>query len=193
MKGSSVRVKDAPAQPETQQARAPAEVPAEVPAQGSVSAQAFRDGMSHVAGAVHVVATARNGVRAGFTATAVSSLSDRPAMLLLCANAASETTAAIVENGLFSVNTLAFEDAALAERFAGRTGLKGEARFEGPRWDVLATGAPILDGSLVSFDCRVVSAEVVATHRLIVGEVVALREGLRRRALVYRERAFQGL
>lgn len=178
MRGSMVRARDASAQAE---GTAP------------VSPQAFRDGMSHVAGAVHVVATAREGIRAGFTATAVSSISDRPPLLLVCANAASETTAAIIENGIFTVNTLAFDDAALAERFAGRTGVRGEERFEGERWGALATGAPALDGALVTFDCRLVSSQVAATHRLLVGEVVAVREGLRRRALVYRERAFQAL
>lgn len=178
MRGSRVKVKDATVRTEE---LAP------------VSPRSFRDAMSHVAGAVHIVATTRDGARAGFTATAVASVSDRPPLMLICANAASETTAAIVENGVFTVNTLAFDDAGLAERFAGRTGLKGEARFETERWDTLATGAPALDGALVTFDCRLVSAEMASTHRLIVGEVVAVREGLRRRALVYRERAFQGL
>ncbi|TVR06094.1 MAG: flavin reductase [Salinarimonadaceae bacterium] len=157
-----------------------------------MSPQTFRDAMSHVAGAVHIVATARDGAPAGFTATAVAAVSDQPPMMLVCANADSETTATILETGNFSINTLAFEDAALAEIFAGRTGVRGAARFEAERWGVLATGAPALERALVTFDCRVVSAGVAATHRLIVGEVVAVREGLRRRALVYRERAFQG-
>ncbi|HMB10183.1 flavin reductase, partial [Saliniramus sp.] len=95
----------------------------------------YRDAMSHVAGAVHVVATADATARSGFTATAVASVSDRPPTLVVCANAGSATTRAILESGIFSVNTLAFDDAMLAEIFAGRTELSGDDRFAEGRWD----------------------------------------------------------
>jgi flavin reductase len=153
----------------------------------------YRDAMSHVAGAVHVVATADGAGRCGFTATAVASVSDRPPTLLVCANAGSATTRAIIEAGRFSVNTLAFDDEVLAETFAGRTELRGDARFASGRWGELETGAPVLNDALVAFDCRLRESPLVATHHLLIGEVVAVRNGLRRRALVYRERAFVGL
>ena len=75
----------------------------------------------------------RNGAtRAGFTATAVASVSDRPPTLLLCANGGPPAPRpdALLRNGVFSVNTLSFDDEALAEVFAGRTELQGDARFE---------------------------------------------------------------
>jgi len=153
----------------------------------------FRDAMSRVAGAVHVVTTGGPQGRGGFTATAVASVSDRPATLLVCANAASRSAERLVANGAFCVNTLAWEDEPLASVFAGRGDLKGEDRFRLGRWTTLATGSPALASSLVSFDCRVVDARPVATHLVVVGEVAAVRVGLRRRALIYRERAFQGL
>ena len=153
----------------------------------------YRDAMSHVAGAVHVVTTSDGVSRCGFTATAVASVSDRPPTLLVCANAGSATTRAIITAGRFCVNTLAFDDEALAETFAGRTELRGDARFAEGRWGTLETGAPVLDEALVSFDCRLRESPLVATHHLLIGEVVAVRHGLRRRALVYRERAFIGL
>ncbi len=153
----------------------------------------YRNAMSHVAGAVHLVATSDGKARNGFTATAIASVSDRPPTLVVCANADSETTRAILEAGLFSVNTLSFDDEALAEVFAGRTELRGDARFEEGRWSRLETGAPVLLDALVAFDCRLQQSPLVATHHLLVGEVVAVRYGRRRRALIYRERAFIGL
>ncbi|MCC5977370.1 MAG: flavin reductase [Salinarimonas sp.] len=159
----------------------------------SLESREYRDAMSHVAGAVHVVATSDGATRGGFTATAVASVSDRPPTLVVCANAASETTRAILDSGIFSVNALAFDDEMLAEIFAGRTELRGDRRFAEGRWETLETGAPILKDALVAFDCRLRQSPLVATHHLLVGEVVAVRYGLRRRALIYRERAFTGL
>jgi flavin reductase len=153
----------------------------------------FKQAMSHVAGAVHVVTTSNGTQRAGFTATAVTAVSDHPPTLLVCANAGSMSTQALIENGVFCVNTLAFDDEPLADIFAGRTELRGDARFGDGAWETLETGSPALSSALVAFDCRVLSAEVVATHHVVIGQVVGLREGRQRRALVYRNRAFQAL
>lgn len=160
---------------------------------GDLEPRVYRDAMSHVAGAVHIVATSDGVTRAGFTATAVASVSDRPPTLLICANAASPSTEALLRNGVFSVNTLSFDDEALAEVFAGRTELQGDARFEEGRWTEPMTGAPLLKGALVAFSCRVIKADFIHTHHVVIGEVMGVRHDLRRRALIYRERAFQGI
>lgn len=153
----------------------------------------FREAMSRVPGAVHVVTTRAGAERAGFTATAVTAVSDHPPTLLVCANAASDSTQALVRNGIFCVNALSWEDEPVASVFAGRTELRGEARFAHGRWTALATGAPALETALVSFDCRLLSAELVGTHHVAIGEVVDVRVGRHARALVYRERAFHGM
>lgn len=159
----------------------------------TVEPERFREAMSRVPGAVHVVTTRSAQARAGFTATAVTAVSDHPPTLLVCANAASESTQALVTNGVFCVNTLSWEDEPLATLFAGRTELHGDARFAQGRWTTLATGAPALESALVALDCRVLSAEVVGTHHVVIGEVLDVRVGRHARALVYRERAFHGL
>lgn len=153
----------------------------------------FREAMSRVPGAVHVVTTRAGASRAGFTATAVTAVSDHPPTLLVCANAGSESAQALVRNGIFCVNALSWEDEPVASVFAGRTELRGDARFGQNRWTALATGAPVLETALVSFDCRLLSAEVVGTHHVVIGEVVDARVGRHARALVYRERAFHGV
>ena len=47
---------------------------------------AFRDGMALLAGAVNVITTDGPHGRAGFTATAVCSVTDQPPTLLVCMN-----------------------------------------------------------------------------------------------------------
>src|SRR5215216_6054448 len=109
-----------------------------------IDARRFRDGMSRVAASVHVVTTDGPAGRAGFTATAMTPVTDSPASLLVCANAAGQSATFLEANGVFCVNTLADEDVAIADAFAGRAELHGRDRFTVGRWDTLATGSPLL-------------------------------------------------
>lgn len=150
----------------------------------------FREGMSRVAGAVHIVTTQGEAGLAGFTATAVTPVTDEPASLLVCINKSGQSAPAILGNGFFCVNTLAADDRALAETFAGRTERRGLERFALGTWEKLATGAPALTSSIVSFDCKVADARIVASHHVIIGEVVTLRLGQPRQALIYHGRLY---
>ncbi|MEN5080926.1 flavin reductase [Bosea sp. TWI1241] len=154
------------------------------------SAHDFRDAMARVASAAHLVTTAGAGGRAGLTATAVASVSDAPPTVLVCVSAGSRTLAAIEANGVFCVNTLAEADRELAAVFAGQRGLFGEARFGAGQWRALTTGAPALASALAAFDCRLVATHAVATHRILIGEVVGLGGGGAGPGLIYRERHF---
>lgn len=153
----------------------------------------FREGMSRVAAAVHVVTTDGMAGIAGFTATAVTHVTDDPASLLVCVNTAARSAQALLANGVFCVNTLTADDQDLANIFAGRTELQGPDRFSKGEWDKLVTGAPVLTTSLVSFDCRLSDARVVATHHVIIGEIVNIRLGERKPALVYQGRLYHEL
>ena len=62
--------------------------------------------MSRLGAAVHVVTTAGLAGKTGFTATAVSSVTDQPAMLLVCVNRRSASAPVLMQNGVFCVNTL---------------------------------------------------------------------------------------
>ena len=100
--------------------------------------------MSRVAAAVHVVTTDGSAGKAGFTATAVTPVTDSPASLLVCVNTAARSARALMENRVFCVNTLGASDTELADVFASRSALQGAARFGIGRWGVLTTGAPLL-------------------------------------------------
>ena len=153
----------------------------------------FREGMSRVAAAVHVVTTDGPAGKAGFTATAVTPVTDSPASLLVCVNTAARSAQALMGNRVFCVNCLGASDVALADVFASRSALQGAERFGIGRWGVLTTGAPLLETSLVSFDCRLSDARVVATHHVIIGEILGIRLGENAAGLVYRERTYHGL
>ncbi len=155
-------------------------------------ALAFREAMAQVASAAHIVTTLGASGRAGLTATAVASVSDAPPTVLVCIDGASRTLAAIEESGIFCVNTLSAADHELATVFSGQSGLTGEDRFGIGEWGELSTGAPVLASALASFDCRVAAVHRVATHRIVIGQVVALGGGGSGPGLVYRHRRFGG-
>jgi flavin reductase len=157
----------------------------------TVAAATFREAMSRLGAAVHVITTAGPAGKAGATATAVCSVSDAPPTLLMCLNRRTQTNPVVVENGVFCVNTLGEGGAEIADIFAGRTGVRGLDRFATGEWMVLTTGSPLLSTAVVAFDCRIVEVRAVASHNVFFGAVEAVRLGPAGPALVYHERAYK--
>jgi flavin reductase (DIM6/NTAB) family NADH-FMN oxidoreductase RutF len=151
----------------------------------------FRDAMSRLGAAVHVVTTAGPAGKSGFTATAVCSVSDQPPTLLVCLNRRSQNAPVLQQNRVLCINTLAADHEEIANVFAGRTGAFLADRFQSGNWLTLATGAPVLDSAVVAFDCRVVDIKQVASHNVIFAAVEAVRFGPGGAALVYHDRAYK--
>jgi flavin reductase (DIM6/NTAB) family NADH-FMN oxidoreductase RutF len=145
----------------------------------------FRLAMREFASGVALVTTGRGEQRTGCTATSLCSLSLDPPSLIVCMALTSSTLPRIRANGTFGVNILAGADAEFADRFAGRTGLKGSARFAQGDWTTLVTGAPLLRGALACIDCAVEEVFERHTHALIIGRVAAVRRGGAAAALVH--------
>src|SRR6202047_5170040 len=139
-----------------------------VPGQGLDPAR-FRDAMSRVAAAVHIVTTNGPAGLAGITATSVASITDEPPMMLFCINKTSPSAVRIIENGVFCINTLSAVHEPLADIFAGRTGHRLGERFTQGAWTKLVTGCPVLRGAAAAFDCRLVEAKEVMTHFVMIG------------------------
>jgi flavin reductase len=152
---------------------------------------AFRQGMSRLGAAVHVITTEGLAGKTGFTATAVCSVSDAPPTLLVCLNRRSDSAPPLLANKVFCVNTLAAGEEAVADAFAGRTGLKGSDRFASGEWITLATGSPVLASAAVAFDCRMLEVRSVASHYVIFGAVAEVRLGPSAEALVYHDRLYK--
>jgi flavin reductase len=157
----------------------------------SVEPGVFREAMSRLGAAVHVVTTAGPAGKAGFTATAVCSVSDQPAMLLVCLNRGSSSAPILTQNGVFCVNTLGASEEKIADLFAGRGSASRSERFSVGEWTSLKTGAPVLASSVVAFDCRTIEIKAVASHYVVFGVVEAVRLGPSGSALVYHERAYK--
>ena len=71
---------------------------------------------------------------------------------------------------------------AVAERAGGR--------FEGLAFETASTGAPILPGTAVALDCRVVAAHAAGDHVIYVGEVEWARVDESREPLLYASGAY---
>jgi|SRR6516162_1403493 len=159
----------------------------------TIEPAAFREAMSRLGAAVHVITTAGPGGKIGTTATAVCSVSDAPPTLLVCLSRRGRTNPIVVENGVFCVNTLGSAGAGIADVFAGRTGVQGSDRFATGDWIVLTTGSPVLASSVIAFDCRIVEVRSVASHNVFFGAVETVRLGPAGPVLVYHERAYKHL
>ncbi|MEI4473996.1 flavin reductase [Frigidibacter sp. MR17.24] len=141
--------------------------------QDPVARDLFREGMSRLAGAVNIITTETATGLVGFTASAVCSVSDAPPTLLVCVNNGSSVAAAFRAATALCVNTVGPRHAELARLFGGRTPM--EDRFARAVWHRGATGAPMLDEALVSFDTRVTERAEVATHSVLFCQVVDVR------------------
>jgi flavin reductase len=151
----------------------------------------FREAMSRLGAAVHVVTTAGPEGKTGFTATAVCSVSDQPATLLVCLNRGSKSAPLLRNNGVLCVNTLRAGEENIADVFAGRTGARAADRFSAGEWTTLTTGSPVLTSAVVALDCRVVEVKAVASHDVYFAVVEAIHSGPPGPALVYHDRAYK--
>jgi 4-nitrophenol 2-monooxygenase / 4-nitrocatechol 4-monooxygenase, reductase component len=132
-----------------------------------LGSEEFRGVIGRFASGVTVITTAHDGGDFGTTASAVSSVSLQPPMLLVCMNQASNTGQAITAAHRFAVNVLGEEQSDLAVRFAGQS----PDKFHGVAIERTAEGLPVLFGSLATLECRVVQQIKAATHVIFLAEV----------------------
>lgn len=157
-----------------------------------VNRQTYREAMARFGAAVSVITTDGPAGRFGFTASAVCSVTDDPATLLVCVNRRNDSHAPLLANGVLCVNTLAAGQEAISGVFGGGEESQ-DKRFAAGHWHTLDTGAPVLDGAVVAFDCRISQMTEVATHTVVFAQVVALQHGATHDGLVYFGRAYHPL
>ncbi len=102
------------------------------------------------------------------TATAFTSVSLEPPIVLACMSAASRTSAAVRASGAFAVNILAASQETIARRFAQRT----DDKFAGVPWTEGPKALPILDGALATVACTIRSITDAGTHLVVLGDVL---------------------
>jgi flavin reductase (DIM6/NTAB) family NADH-FMN oxidoreductase RutF len=154
--------------------------------------QQFLVGMSHAACTVNVVTTDGVAGRHGVTVSAMVSVSaDTPQpTLLVCIHHMSPVAEAVLKNGVFCVNVLRDDQAHISDRFAGRSTVRGAAKFDCATWTTQVTGAPRVIDSLVAFDCRVTASERVGSHFVVFGSVQDIFVAGGGAPLIYANRAY---
>ncbi|HEY0851699.1 MAG TPA: flavin reductase family protein [Bradyrhizobium sp.] len=150
-----------------------------------VSADDFRNAMRRLAGGVSVITVGRGRDISGMTVTSVTSLSVEPPALIVGVNRSASSWPLIRRHGFFGVNVLNADQLDIAERFAGKDGLKGAARFAGAEWFTRASGVPLLAGALAAIDCEVEEVVERHSHAIVIGRVLDLAVSLRSAALAY--------
>lgn len=141
----------------------------------------FRRSIGHFASGVAVITTSHGSQDFGMTASAVTSLSLEPPMLVVCINRKAPTHEAVRSRDRFAVNVLARHQERLARHFA----TPSSDKFAGVEVTTGELGMPLLDGCVANFECEVVSKATGGTHTIFIAEVLTAMAHSRRDPLLY--------
>lgn len=136
----------------------------------SVDQHAFREALGRFASGVTVVTTVLDGIDHAMTASAFTSVSLDPPLVLICSHKTSRFHEAVVESGFWGVSILAEEARDASAWFAhrGRPLENQLAHFTYSRGE---SGAALLDDSLAWLECRTTAIHDGGDHAIMVGEV----------------------
>ena len=157
----------------------------------SIDRDLFKSALRRWASGVTIVTTRAGGQLAGMTASAFSSVSLAPPLVLVCIEKKAHTLPLLEESGIFAVNMLAHDQRELADRFAA-TGNEAQ-RFDGIVCRSGPTGAPWLPDTLAVLDCRVAAAHDAGDHIIYVGSVEAAEFAASRQPLLHYDAKYRAL
>lgn len=138
------------------------------------SAKEFRSTLGAFATGVTVITTRGEAHDFGMTATAFSSVSLDPPLVLVCVITGSTGADLIPRNGVFAANILSSSQEAISNYFASRDRPRGRDAFADIPHREVVTGAPVIDGAAAYLDCRLAETHESGDHLIFIGEVVAL-------------------
>jgi flavin reductase (DIM6/NTAB) family NADH-FMN oxidoreductase RutF len=128
----------------------------------------FRAALRSFAAGVTVVTTRdREGRPSGLTASAFTSVSLDPPLVLVCVDHAATAHPDLRDRGWFAINVLRREQEALSRRFA----VSGGDKFRGVPCHEGRTGLPLLDDALATLECRIVDTHEAGDHTIFIGQV----------------------
>ena len=134
----------------------------------------FRAAMGRFATGVTVITTRTGDRDHAMTASALTSVSLEPLLVLVCVEREARFHDAVVEAGIWGISVLSSHDRPAADWLATRgRPLHGQldriAHHPGPE-----TGVALLDGALSTFECRTTEVHPGGDHSIVVGEVVSV-------------------
>ena len=124
---------------------------------------------SFAAGVTVVTTVGDNGAPYGLTATAFTSVSIDPPLVLVCVDKKAESHSHFHTSRIFAVNFLALGQEDLSRRFA----VSGGDKFGDLVTSSATSGAPLLTGTLGYVDCRTVTVVDAGDHTVFIGQVEA--------------------
>lgn len=137
-----------------------------------VAAHDYIRAISCAATPVSIVSTRARDTRWGQTVSAVSRVSDEPAILGVCINRRSPINAAITSTGSFNVSLLGYEQRCVADSFAGRQLTeRSPFTFLDDEWRDGLNGLPVFIDSVAAFECELHTVTTVGSHHLYLGQV----------------------
>ena len=131
----------------------------------NIEPQEFRNIIGHFMSGVSVITTTLDEKQYGLTASAVTSLSLEPPMLIVCINQSAGTSHAVSQTKQFVVNILHEEQGSIAKQFA----TPSDDKFKGIEIEKTATGLPVLADCHVSIACELVEEHIGGTHKIFIG------------------------
>jgi flavin reductase ActVB len=136
---------------------------------GTIHPDLFRRAMTRFASGVTIVTTLdADGRRWGFTASAFTSLSLEPPLVLVCLDRRADSHPAFSSAPGYVINVLGREHELLARQFA----TKEIDKFAGDAFRPgLRDGLPVLDDALVSLKCRSHACHDGGDHTILIGQV----------------------
>lgn len=134
----------------------------------SIDPAEFRQAMAGFPSGVTIVTTLDgDGAIAGFTASAFSSLSLDPALVLVCPALTSATYPHLVSRQSFAIHILAAGQQDLAMAFAS----KGTDKVAALDWSLSELGNPVLPGVACVIECTLWREYEGGDHAIVVGAV----------------------
>ena len=128
----------------------------------------FRSVLGRFASGITVITTHdENGHDHGMTASAFSSLSLDPPLVLVCIANDATMAPVLAQASTFAVNMLTDAQELLSQRFAGKV----DDRFTGIGYTRGKLGDVLLDEVLAWMQCRVVARHPAGDHVILVGQV----------------------
>ena len=150
--------------------------------------QNFIDAMRGFATTVNVVSSRKLEERQAMTASAVTSLSLSPPMILVCINKKAAIHKILELDDNFCINILCSDQQEIAQICSGKE--EGEIRFETGTWlDDL--GSPFLYEAQSNIFCKCIETIDQSSHTIFLGEALNIINNKKRSPLIYLDGEFK--
>lgn len=144
--------------------------------------RAYRQSLGSFPTGITVMTAAHDAQRVGLTANSFGSVSLDPPLVLWSLRTESLSLPVYRQAEHFGVNVLAWHQQDISQRFA----TPAADRFDGVEVTEGATGAPLISGCAVQYECHLVHEFTTGDHVVLIGEVLRYRNFHREPLIFFR-------